>query len=329
MKKNDNPRISIIYPVYNVAEYLGKSIESCLLQTFYDFEIIAINDGSTDSSYDILCKYAEQDARVKIVNQPNQGVATARMIGLSISLGEYITFVDSDDILPIDALEVLYSIICLPDVDIAIGDYLELMNGKYMKTNSFSKNVTINALQYIDLILNQKIQWGLCAKLYKRTLFENIVPIPAFKLGEDAALLIQIINNAKQISLVDKCVYHYVQRMTSAVHVKSAPYLVDIYNFRIWIASLLREEKYYNESLLRKFLVAGYIECVFLGGNKTLSKIDYFDILPFYNEVKKELFFWHRVVFSTLNIPVIGSVVIKSLSIARNLKLRFLHKLFF
>lgn len=317
--------ISIIYPVYNVVEYIEKSIESCLMQTFHDFEIIAVNDGSTDGSYDILCEYAKQDTRIKIINQINQGVAIARMVGLSKSSGEYVTFVDSDDILPADALEILYATICY-DVDIAVGDYLELMNGKYIKTESFSNNIVISPVQYIDLILSQRIQWGLCAKLYKRKLFENIVTVPEFKLGEDAALLVQIISNSRKIALINKCIYYYIQRVTSAVHAKSVPHIVDVYKFRVWIMSFLQERKYCNEYLLRKFVVMGYLECILLGGRKFLSNTDYLDVRPFYQEVKGDLLLWHKIVFWTFDIPVIGRFVVKGLFQIRRMKLFFVYR---
>ena len=91
------PKISFIIPVYNVEEYLGQCLDSVLAQSYEDFEAICIDDGSTDSSLNILKKYEKKDKRIKIISQKNQGVSVARNAGLDAARGEYISFVDSDD----------------------------------------------------------------------------------------------------------------------------------------------------------------------------------------------------------------------------------------
>ena len=103
------PLISVIMPVYNVEQYLRRSIESVLNQTFKDFELICINDGSTDNSLEILNEYATKDPRIQIINQENAGLSCARNSGLEIVQGEYIAFIDSDDFYATNFLEVLYS----------------------------------------------------------------------------------------------------------------------------------------------------------------------------------------------------------------------------
>ena len=317
--------ISIIIPVYNVAGYLEKCIESCLAQTYSDFEIIAINDGSTDNSFDILKKYAELDARIKIVDQVNQGVAATRLIGLTKAIGEYVTFVDSDDMLPVNALEILYSTISLYDADIAVGDYYECTKkGKFIKTDFFFEKQLITSTEYLDLILDQRTQWGLGAKLYKKELFTSIVDVPILRLGEDAALLVQLINNSNSIVCVNMCVYYYVQRPNSAIHISNNPNIADVYRFRVWIAKYLKEKHYCNENLLKKFLVIGYIECIFHGGAKFISKTDYVSIICSYNEVKNELLLWQKIVFrSAYNMPLIGGIIITGLHKIWNVKLFF------
>ena len=103
-------KISVIIPVYNVQDYLSACLDSVLDQTFQDFEIICVNDGSTDGSADILNKYAEQDNRVKVFTQKNQGQGVARNTGLDAMNGEYVLFLDSDDRLPNYALDTLLKI---------------------------------------------------------------------------------------------------------------------------------------------------------------------------------------------------------------------------
>ena len=92
-----NPKISIIVPVYNVEQYLSKCIDSILNQTFKDFELILINDGSTDKSGDICDFYKQKDKRIKVIHKNNEGVAKTRNVGIANANAEYIGFIDSDD----------------------------------------------------------------------------------------------------------------------------------------------------------------------------------------------------------------------------------------
>ena len=96
------PKISVIVPVYNVEKYLKECLDSIINQTFKDIEIICVNNGSTDSSCEILNEYAKNDNRIKIINSENIGVGNARNLGLQAVTGEYISFVDSDDFLNTD-----------------------------------------------------------------------------------------------------------------------------------------------------------------------------------------------------------------------------------
>ena len=98
------PKFSIIIPVYNVEKYLVECLESIVNQSFKDFEVICVNDGSTDNSLEILQKYAENDERFKVLNQENQGQGIARNNALNIANGEYILFVDPDDFIELNML---------------------------------------------------------------------------------------------------------------------------------------------------------------------------------------------------------------------------------
>lgn len=318
--------ISIIFPVYNVDKYLEASLKSCLCQTYREIEIVAVNDGSTDNSLNILSKYAKQDSRIKIISQTNQGVAAARRKGILESSGEYVMFVDSDDILPVNSLEILYSNICVHNADISIGNHIECSGGKrYKERYHFPKDLFLKPEHYLDLILNQRMQWGLCAKLYKRELFDNLIIVPKLRLGEDAALLVQVIINSQTIVLTDRNVYFYEQHAGSAVHAYAVSYVADIYKFRVWIVDFLQKKRYPNEYYLKKFLVDGYLECLLHGGYQFLTKSDYLKIFCFYKEVQEDLPLWKKTVFLTCTIPVIGNLVIKGLWQLRKFKLFLKH----
>lgn len=127
MENQNMPKVSVIVPVYNVEKYLYQCLESIVSQSLKDIEIIVINDGSTDNSLDIINKFAEKDARIKVVSQENGGYAKAVNKGLSIASGEYIAEVDSDDYINPDMYNKLYNIAKTNDVDIVIGRYAEFV----------------------------------------------------------------------------------------------------------------------------------------------------------------------------------------------------------
>lgn len=112
------PKISVIVAIYNVAPYLERCLDSILNQTFQDFEIIGINDGSTDNSLEILEKYAHRDKRIKIINQTNSGAGYSRNIGIAHAAGTYLSFIDSDDWIDPQFLEKVYRLALQSDADI-------------------------------------------------------------------------------------------------------------------------------------------------------------------------------------------------------------------
>lgn len=121
--EKSTPIISIIVPIYNQEKYLGKCIRSVLNQTFQNYEIILVNDGSTDKSLKLCRKYAESDPRITVIDKQNEGLAFARRDGFLKASGEYVCFLDSDDYLATDALEELYNLAQEKGVDMVVGSY--------------------------------------------------------------------------------------------------------------------------------------------------------------------------------------------------------------
>jgi glycosyltransferase involved in cell wall biosynthesis len=119
---SDCPIVSVIVPVYNSEPYLEDCLQSVIQQTYRSIEIIIVNGGSTDCSPDIMHSYAVKDDRIVILSQSNRGVSAARNAGLGVAKGEYIFFVDSDDTIRKDAVEILYRQAVMTDVDIIIGN---------------------------------------------------------------------------------------------------------------------------------------------------------------------------------------------------------------
>ena len=122
--KDTSPVLSITMPVYNVEKYLRKGIESVLKQTFNDFELIIIDDGSTDTSGYICDRYMEKDSRIRVVHQVNQGLVSAREKAVDLARGRYIAFVDPDDWIEKDFFEKILNNMLKVDADIGIGGYV-------------------------------------------------------------------------------------------------------------------------------------------------------------------------------------------------------------
>ncbi len=201
MKK---PTISVIVPVYKVEKYLQACISSILSQSFTEFELILVDDGSPDSSGAICEKYACKDSRIKVLHTENGGVTAARKCGLDIAQGDYITFVDSDDTLPVTALEDLWNEIRNGEYDIVIGRF----DRKMYPTASLS------ASKYQSLSVSGKIihtaPW---ARLISVRLFdENTLDIPrTIVKGEDMLMNIRLaFKNRKPVRLLSKQVYNYI-----------------------------------------------------------------------------------------------------------------------
>ena len=139
------PDISIIVPVYNVELFLEQGIQSLVEQTYYNIEIILVDDGSTDNSGEICDRWARQDSRIVCIHQKNAGQSTARNKGLSLARGEWTAFVDSDDFCACNMLETLLEEKKrIGNTDIIIGSYYSVKNNKIMREHFFSENVTIS-----------------------------------------------------------------------------------------------------------------------------------------------------------------------------------------
>ena len=225
MKKN---LISVVVPLYNVEKYLPYSIEQIINQTYTNLEIILVNDGSTDNSKLICERYKNKDKRIKLINQQNKGLSVARNVGIENATGDYISFIDSDDIISIKFYEVLYKLLVETNSDIAECVFKEIseqdvFNNKYDldNTNDLSYSI-VDLLGAFHRIHNEKISVIrkasiVCNKLYKKNLFDDI-RFPEGKRYEDDFTIYKIINKINQLVSTEKVLYYYVQRENSIMH---------------------------------------------------------------------------------------------------------------
>lgn len=163
---NNNVKLSIIIPIYNVEKYLPQCIESCVNQTLKDIEIILINDGSTDNSLDICKKYTKEDSRIKLISKENEGVSVARNQGINVAVGEYIQFVDADDWLEQDCCKLAYDMTQMHSADIVYFGFYSVENGKkYTKNLEMLEKLKTGTVDKIALKSHLYTIWD---RIYKK-----------------------------------------------------------------------------------------------------------------------------------------------------------------
>ena len=208
--------ISIIVPVYNVEKYLENCIESILNQTFKDFELILVDDGSTDNSGKICDIYEKKDSRIKVIHKNNGGLSSARNAGIDIAGSKYIGFVDSDDSIHPKMYEILYDLQQIYDVDISMCSFKKIyenidVRNKYVEKLQITEMDNIKAINNLynsDIRLDLIVAWN---KLYKKELFNNI----RFELGrlhEDEFIIHKILYKSKRLVHINRELYYYLQR---------------------------------------------------------------------------------------------------------------------
>ena len=210
-------KVSIIVPVYNVQDYLEESIQSIRYQTYKNLEIILINDGSTDSSKEICLKHSQEDERIVLINQTNGGAAAAKNTGLRNATGEYITFVDSDDILPEDSIEYRVNLLVKENADIVQGKFINLFTDGLEVTTQKSFYSICSQREYMKQFLKNWENALFWNKLFKKKVLENIYFIEG-RCIDDEFFTYKTIFKASKIVVSERIIYYYRMRVSSAIH---------------------------------------------------------------------------------------------------------------
>lgn len=209
--------ISVIVPVYNVEKYLEECLDSIQNQTYSDIEVILVNDGSLDNSKDICEKYCKEDNRFKLINQANQGQSVARNHGVAASIGEFIAFVDSDDIIRQDYLEVLIRYMS-EEVDIVESQFTvhkkEFFNENYKEINVIFEGDSEEAVKAVP---KHVLSVNPVTKLYRRSVVEA-VPYLEGLIFEDIYSGVGMLKYIRRIIKSDYTGYYYRQHGTSTMH---------------------------------------------------------------------------------------------------------------
>lgn len=216
-------KISIIVPVYNSEKFLNKCIESILKQSFKDYELIIIDDGSTDNSKMIYRYYEKIDKRIRIIQKnQNTGVADVRNIGIDNATADYIGFIDSDDWIEQDMFEVLYNNIIKFDADISACrisvDYPTYSTTLPLPNEDYLKIIDINKDDIVRFMKGEYYLYGMVNKLIKKSLYKNLRFIPGTIYNEDDYMAFKLLEKAKRIILDSSVKYHYIQNADSIMH---------------------------------------------------------------------------------------------------------------
>lgn len=206
--------ISVIIPIYNAERYLNRMLDNLLAQNFMDYECLLIDDGSTDRSYDICSEYAQKDTRFRYIQQGKKGVSAARNCGIKNARGEYIAFLDADDEILPNYLQVLFD--NCQQSSIAVCDVVVFENGKEIArfTEGDTELTQVQALN--SLLSRSGINSGPAAKLYKKSVIQDL-KFPMMHTYEDLVFSMNAFSNADKIVSTSKTQYHYILHSTGTM----------------------------------------------------------------------------------------------------------------
>ncbi len=220
--RNMKHLISVIIPIYNSEEYLVDCIESVLGQTYVDFELILVDDGSTDASSAICDEYAAKDGRIKVIHKDNGGVSSARNCGMEIAGGKYIAFVDSDDWVAPTMLSLLLETLVVSQSQVAICAGYQIRKGKvickfnyYLKTGEVRDSTSMVRAAILDELSTYATCALFCADCWQDLRF------PANRTFEDLSTVYKVIAKSKRVCFVDEPLYYYNRHENSITATRS------------------------------------------------------------------------------------------------------------
>lgn len=286
------PEISIIVPVYKVESYLNRCVDSILAQTFKDFELILVDDGSPDNCPIICDKYVQNDIRCSVLHLKNGGQSHARNAALSVAKGKYIGFVDSDDWIMPDMYEYLHDFITRTGADVVSADYAFTDGKGILQQKNFFETVINGSDNILEFYLSRdkmhgKNDFPVWIKLYKRDFFTEI-KFPEGKIYEDNITNFKILSKCKKYAKSSKIVYAYFQRPESTTKTMLTAKHLSLISVSKEMLTLAKTTKITN--LCKRKLAMSYFSVLAMyvryGTDLTLDDIK--KLLSEYKTVKKD-----------------------------------------
>lgn len=298
------PEISIIVPVYKVEKYLDRCVNSILAQTFTDFELILVDDGSPDACPKMCDSWARKDTRIKVIHKQNGGAGQSRNIGLENATGKYIGFIDADDWIVKDMYEHLYNLIIGENADVAVCDFTR--NCK--KLEEGSENVIVKKMdskamqEFFYRINGEPSYYAIWNRLYKRDILKDIHFLEG-KITEDVMFIYEVTKKAKSMVFSNKKKYMYFENALGVT--KSKLSQKDFALFEIWDEIVKREEgneyAYWAVMNRKRASFTLYVKALFSGCeddvDQSIFKKLRDELKENYSELQKTKFFdWKRKV---------------------------------
>lgn len=214
-----NPTISVIVPVYNVAEYIEDAVLSILNQTYSDLEVILVNDGSTDDSSACCHRLAQRDSRVRMLDKEHEGVGASRNCGLTMACGDFIGFIDGDDWIEPDFYEVLLQQLIQYDADLSACGFVKINERESLKyTSVVQSSCCYSREEAMEKLFDfNHMRYSSCNKLFKASLFESIA-YPVDCTIDDKMTIYKLIHKSERIAWCSSPKYHYYMRENSIMH---------------------------------------------------------------------------------------------------------------
>lgn len=265
--------VSIIVPAYNCGEFLPKCLNSLVRQTLSDIQIIVINDGSTDNTGKIADQYKNKYNNIVVIHKKNEGVSSARNVGLECAEGEYIGFVDADDHVEPDMFEKLYSAMVENSADIAECDYYYVEPSKItcnvlnLKSTYYDITKMELPVAYLKLIASAPFLWN---KLYRASLIKENSLCFSLEMGEDCLFNLKLLSMIKSAVTIEKSYYYYYYRKTSITNTHQKDYVDTINEFEKW-----QFEEHLENTELTILLTASLFTGFFFSLTRFMVKWDY------------------------------------------------------
>lgn len=256
------PLISIIVPVYNVEDYIVECLQSILRQTYRNYELIIIDDGSTDNSGGICDTISETDTRIIVVHKKNGGLSSSRNVGMRYATGEYVAFIDSDDFIDDDYIEKLINKAVEDKSDIVVAP-IKLYYNQSNISDFHSNNVEyLFADDYIDQILHHKIDNSVCNKILNREIIkEHDLKFKEGIINEDFPFMLEYLKHSNSASFIKDAFYYYRQRNGSITQ-QANPRLFDFINNAIESKTIVGEQFTKSATLYLLYEAVNFISTV-------------------------------------------------------------------
>lgn len=281
------PLISVILPIYKVEEYLDRCINSLLAQSYTNLEIILVDDGSPDRCPALCDEWAKKDARIRALHKENGGLSDARNAGFTVSTGDFISFIDSDDWIEPDFFRILYEALIANDCDISACNYRKAFEGQALPPVESSYQCSVlNQNDAMSALIDNRLQQVVWNKLYRRSVVEGIL-FAKGKYHEDEFWSYQVIGRSKKVAVTDYVGLNYFQRADSIMGETYSKKRLDAVE-----AKFLRQQyldKHFPD-LANQGRINLLFTCSYHGQlcRKQLSGIDYRDAFQYLKSIVKQ-----------------------------------------